>query len=202
MDTTFVTQAGSGRRIANNLNIKIPNGVIEMSALKTKDAAEALGVSQTTIKRWVFNFSHTFQKDRFGHYIFTEQDISRLHYIKSRVELGDSIDQITLPSDIPAEPAKNDKDGDDDTAEMISRIRQIERSLAQKADEVVSMQILQHRKELEELRRVVEQLAASVESMQGPAPKQPGLQEEIHNSAMRQVHNKKRSLFRSLFQFL
>lgn len=66
--------------------------------------------------------------------------------------------------------------------EMLSRLREVERSLGQKADEVVSAQVLQHRLELEELRKTVAQLAASFETMQNPTPK-PLFTPQNHPSA-------------------
>ncbi|WP_372663474.1 MerR family transcriptional regulator [Cohnella sp.] len=139
--------------------------------LKTKDAAELLGVSQTTIKRWASHFPSFFHKDRNGHYALSDKQISLLIYIKDRVEQGDSLDQITLPTNPVLEPLKPFDSLTTPMDDMISRLREVERSLEQKADEVVSAQVLQHRVELEELRQVVAQLAASVETMRNPAPK-------------------------------
>jgi len=134
---------------------------------KTKDVSELLGVSQTTIKRWASHYSNFFQKDRLGHYIFTEHECNLLLFIKEQVELGNPLDQISLPikssstlrnlaihSNLP------------DENDLSSRIREVERSLEQKADEVVSAQVLQHRAELDELRQIVNRIAATVETMQ------------------------------------
>ncbi|CAH1217384.1 Chromosome-anchoring protein RacA [Paenibacillus plantiphilus] len=210
------------------------NEVIEMGVLKTKDTAVALGVSPTTVKRWVLHFSHCFQKDRLGHYVFSEQDIRRLQHIKSRIEQGSTLEQIELPSldvagaegdgtvDNVIEMAGNamiehvrneinelneaharDNTGEE-SAELMSQIRQIEYTLAHKADEVVSMQVLQHRLELDELRRIVEQLVLSVEALQKPKLRPLTAFEEPASPppAKPQIRHKKRGLLRLLFQFL
>lgn len=221
-----------------------------MGVLKTKDTAVALGVSPTTVKRWVLHFSHCFQKDRLGHYVFSEQDIRRLQHIKSRIEQGSTLEQIELPSlDVAgSEPeqiklpsldvAGSERVGtvvdnviemagnamieyvrneinelneahtrdkvNEESAELMSQIRQIEYTLAHKADEVVSMQVLQHRLELDELRRIVEQLVHSVEALQKPKLRPLAAVEEPASPppAKPQVRHKKRGLLRLLFQFL
>lgn len=279
------------------------NEVIEMGVLKTKDAADALGVSPTTVKRWVLHFSHCFQKDRLGHYAFTEQDISRLQFIKHRIEEGSGLEQIELPayeddrdgleqrlgqrndrglnrdemgqgnerttsgvelsrlnehrtSETPAdrqnpqrtsgieagkqnalrmsgteagkpnalrasgtEAGKQNSQSlrnfwseqsarSEDSAELLSRIRQIEYTLAHKADEVVSTQVLQHRMELDELRQIVEQLALSVEALHQPAIRAIAAASEDNATppakpqTLPAARHKKRGLLRSLFQFL
>lgn len=59
-----------------------------MEILKTKEAAELLSVSQTTIKRWAAMFPDFFPKDRLGHYTFSKREISQLNYIKDRINQG------------------------------------------------------------------------------------------------------------------
>jgi chromosome-anchoring protein RacA len=141
--------------------------------VKTKDAAELLGVSQTTIKRWASHFPAFFQKDMNGHYAFFDKQLSLLIFIKDRVDQGDPLDQITLPTHPVLEPLKPFNSITTPMDDMLSRLREVERSLGQKADEVVSAQVLQHRGELEELRQVVAQLAASVETIRNTSPNKP-----------------------------
>ncbi|MBW7476114.1 MerR family transcriptional regulator [Paenibacillus oenotherae] len=242
-----------------------------MDVWKTKDTAGALGVSPTTVKRWVLHFSHYFQKDRLGHYIFSGQDVRRLQYVKERMEQGDSLEQITLPPlvepgdnmmRLPATMITNADAVEDgtitadiwtaadagasamekssamtaaaastsggagsatttangsldairlscDTAELMSRIRHVEHTLSQKADEIVNLQVLQHRMELDELRQMVEQLIRSVEAAGTPnaTPPVPSesaapSEEPAASSLKLQIRHKKRGLLRSFFQFL
>ncbi|RKP51645.1 MerR family transcriptional regulator [Cohnella endophytica] len=146
-----------------------------MNNLKTKEASELLGVSQTTVKRWASHYPSTFRKDSLGHYMFSGQDVNLLLHIKDQIELGRTLDQISLPGPSPLESIRKAESfaQSREESELMSRIREVERSLQQKADEVVSAQVLQHRSELDELRQMVAQLAATVENLQSKNAK-PG----------------------------
>lgn len=154
---------------------KRPKELVQMDKiiLKTKDTAELLSVSQTTIKRWASHFPASFHKDRNGHYAFSDKQISLLIFIKERVDQGDPLDQIILPTHSVLEQVKPFDNLTTPMEDLLSRLREVERSLGQKADEVVSAQVLQHRVELEELRQVVSQLAASVETIRHPSSNKP-----------------------------
>ncbi|MNB85397.1 Chromosome-anchoring protein RacA [compost metagenome] len=182
-----------------------------MEMFKTKEAAEQLSVSQTTIKRWAAMFPASFPKDRFGHYIFTTQEVSLLKSIKERLEQGESLDSITLAENqLQAESqsqaeslphARSLPATEPPMQEVWSRLVRIERSLDQKADEVVSVQLLQQRQELEELRRLIQQLAVSIESMQQPRLQAAAAYEELHPLAAMKLKTppKKRGLLRTFF---
>jgi len=175
-----------------------------LSTMKTKDAAVLLDVSQTTVKRWASQFPADFHKDHLGHYVFTGPQINLLLYIKDRIEQGTTLDQIKLPVSPKAEPVskadafplpKDDK-------ELMARVSEVERSLQQKADEVVSAQVLQHRAELDELRRMVAQLAATVENLQEKGAKPVARQEELWApvpTVAAAPPSKKRGFFRTFF---
>ncbi|MNO42915.1 Chromosome-anchoring protein RacA [compost metagenome] len=142
-----------------------------MKILKTKDAAELLSVSQTTIKRWAAMFPDCFPKDRFGHYIFSEQQISLLTHIKDCINHGEPLEgiQLTVSNENQISTSPQDPLHPTDAEPMqdiLSRIHYIERTLDQKADEVVMIQLLQQREELEDLRIMIKQLAATLEPMQ------------------------------------
>jgi chromosome-anchoring protein RacA len=147
-----------------------------MILMKTKDVSEYLGVSQTNIKRWASHYPLAFNKNHVGHYVFTEQEVQLLLYIKNQISQGKALHQISLPvepvlsvpSPLPLRHMPSKPRADQTRNDMISRIREVERSLQQKADEVVTFQVLQHRAELEELRGMIEQIAVSVEKMQKP----------------------------------
>ena len=151
-----------------------------MDLVKSKDAANSLNVSQTTVKRWASHYPTVFRKDRFGHYTFNDRDMELLGYIKSAIEREKrwSKSSACARTGAAAAPARRlPRDGGKlrrllETAgdDMLTRILQVERRLDQKADEVVAAQIRQHREELEELRRMIEQLASSMEYAREPLP--------------------------------
>lgn len=149
-----------------------------MDILKTKDAAELLSVSQTTVKRWASAFPDFFPKDKFGHYIFTEQELNLLRHIQDRINQGDTLEGLVLPVEKPmhsgepalsAQPAQPGQPAPGGSAmnHIAARMDHLEHALERKADEVVSIQLLQQRKELEELRQRVAQLAAALEAAAG-----------------------------------
>lgn len=179
-----------------------------MEMLKTKDAAELLSVSQTTIKRWAAMFPAFFPKDRYGHYIFSEQEIGLLQSIKQRIEHGETLDGISLTANGHPDSAQEDKSivmtRNIPMDDMLSRIDYIERSLDHKADEVVSVQLLQQRRELEDLRQTIKQLAAAVETIQKPGSRNASPYDELHPVAAAKLQSppRKRGLLRSFFSFL
>jgi chromosome-anchoring protein RacA len=173
-----------------------------MKVLKTKEAALELGVSQTTIKRWVSFYHLSFRKDRSGHYIFSDEDMAKLQHIKEQIDQGLIMSQIDVP---PVEGAQEASASSElpgaDADELLARIKQLEQRLAQKADDVVSFQVLQHRKELGEIRKSVEQLAATVEDLRSTQPKPALLPSEAKSAEQPHKASRKRSLIGSLFHF-
>ncbi len=182
-----------------------------MNNLKTREAAERLGVSQTTIKRWAAHYPASFRKDPLGHYVFSQREFALLQHIQSEIERGHTLEQITLPGasasvDKPADSPSSPTIGADQR-ELLLRIFEVERSLDQKADEVVSAQVRQHRAELEELRRTVVQLAAAIETLESrttklgsPAktdePRLPPAQPSVQQISLPE---RKKKLFRTFF---
>ncbi|WP_027092824.1 MerR family transcriptional regulator [Cohnella thermotolerans] len=130
----------------------------------TKEAADHLGVSQTTLKRWVSYFPELFPKDRLGHYMFSEQEMEWLQSIKAEVRSGVPLESVRPPGR-RSQPAGSNRDSES----IMLRLHQLERMMERKADEVVSAQVLQHRREIDELRQMIQQIADSLEKMRQAA---------------------------------
>lgn len=181
-----------------------------MKILKTKDAAELLSVSVTTIKRWAAMFPDFFPKDRFGHYTFSEQQIRQLNHIKESINHGEPLESIQLiPSNenqLSTLLQENPLQHTDDKPmnDLLSRIDNIERTLDQKASEVVSIQLLQQRDELEELRLMIKEVAASLEPLQKTNSKFLSTYEDFQpvTTSRLPAPSRKRSLLRSFFSLL
>ncbi|QAY67236.1 MerR family transcriptional regulator [Paenibacillus protaetiae] len=241
-----------------------------MALLKTKEVAQQLGVSQTTILRWVARHPSSAQKDELGHFRFGESEVASLRRIQESVQATGRLDSLDEPSDEGADrqqPAQADAgaspadapeagfarpdagDGKADAAvtaaahtsetirtaheqlslagqeaaaavadstaapaaapfnafgavqhELQERLNRLEAAMSRKADEVVSVQLLEHRRELDELRQSLKQLAASLEAIQAPAKEQAAalMPMPLPSASERP---KKRSLFRSIFPF-
>ncbi|KQO18581.1 hypothetical protein [Paenibacillus sp. Leaf72] len=202
-----------------------------MNLLKTKDAARQLAVSETTIRRWVALFPASFSKDMFGHYIFDEPALEKLQSVKTKLEAGELLHEMTLPElaqtvgvtglqqmaagaagaaiPFPAFSPEETKikiesawDFKNPQEELAERLERIEGTLARKADEVIGVQLLHHREELEEIRQTLNQLAASLSSMQ-ERNKQLSSLVSVQPAAggMERKPHKKRALFRLPFSF-
>lgn len=82
-----------------------------------------------------------------------------------------------------------------------SRIEYIEHALDQKASEIVSVQLLQQRAELEDMRVMIKELSASLETMQKPGSPSLSPREELYPVAAGRLTSppRKRGLLRSFF---
>ncbi|SFE85859.1 MerR HTH family regulatory protein [Paenibacillus catalpae] len=69
---------------------------------------------------------------------------------------------------VPSAPFRPSTSLIDEPDPMLERLNAIENALSQKADEVVTVQLLHHRKELEELRKSLTELAATIEALRTP----------------------------------
>lgn len=165
-----------------------------MALLKTKEAAQLLAVSETTVRRWISQFPSSFGKDTLGHYAFDETALHNLQLIKQELEEGISLQDINLspvPQGLQASaPVYEDRE------ELLHRLSRLEASLSQKADEVVTYQLLSHRQELDELRLVLTQLTASMDALQYPE------QHIAAASLPAKDRTKRRKLISILFPFL
>jgi chromosome-anchoring protein RacA len=108
--------------------------------LKTSVVAKRLGVSAKTIQRWVKKYDIPCEKNEAGHYVFDEQAVTKLEKIKFLgvdEQENEQVEQIE---------------------KIHGRLNQLEQKIDQKADDVVSFQLLQHRKEMEEMLQQLQQL--------------------------------------------
>lgn len=100
---------------------------------------------------------------------------------------------------VSSSPFRPSSSATDEPDPMLERLNAIEAALSQKADEVVTVQLLHHRKELEELRKSLTELAATIEALRTPQQELAAFGESI-NSTDADGKRKKRG-FRSFFFF-
>ncbi|MFC0297782.1 MerR family transcriptional regulator [Geobacillus jurassicus] len=152
--------------------------------LKTSDVAARLGVSPKTIQRWVRKYDIPLRKNEAGHYLFDEKTIALLERVK--FEQGAAMEAPPTPKRPPTPPRNNVPINalfqgyvEPEIARVSSRLDQLERQLEQKADDVVSIQLLHHRQEMEEIATrltALEQIVARLEQQlntRPPAPHEP-----------------------------
>lgn len=112
-------------------------------AYKTSDVAKKLDVTPNLISKIAKELQ--ISKDEQGYYTFTDKDISKIniHISKKNIEKPPTIERQLHT--------------------LLKRIKDNEYSISQKADSVVSFQLLQHRQELEECRKEIEGLQFKID---------------------------------------
>lgn len=178
--------------------------------MNTADAANELGVSTKTVQRWVKQLQLPASRNELGHYFFTEDDIAILKEVKEQLKNGTSMQDVTIKR--PKKTffiKKNEMIQTKDPALQLNerleerlqrfleheqlerellqkKIAELERKLEQKADDVVSYQLLQQRRELEEERQQIkhlEQKISELESMNRQEKDTAGRREEKNRKA-------------------
>ncbi|ASA97958.1 MULTISPECIES: MerR family transcriptional regulator [Anoxybacillus] len=107
--------------------------------LKTSAVAKRLGVSTKTVQRWVKKYNIPCKKNETGHYVFTNEAVEQLEKYKF---LG----------------IEEEEKEHVDWEEVEQRLNELERKIDQKADDVVSFQLLQHRREIEDMLQYIQRL--------------------------------------------
>lgn len=130
--------------------------------MSTAAVAKSLGVSRRTLMRWVEQLHLQLEKNELGHYQFSNEDIEKLKHMQENPDYA-----TPQPKQQPRKGIVMTKTVDQHkTDELTNRIEQVEKSLSRKADDVVSYQLLQHRKEMEELTKTISKLEQRIEELE------------------------------------
>ncbi|AUZ28198.1 chromosome-anchoring protein RacA [Bacillus cabrialesii] len=140
--------------------------------MNTNMVASELGVSAKTVQRWVKQLNLPAERNELGHYSFTAEDVKILKSVQKQISEGTAIQDIHVPQSAQKRTGllvqKTSGDTErrieqleqkldtllqqkQDENELLAKIRELERQLKQKADEGVSYQLLQHRRELDDI---------------------------------------------------
>jgi chromosome-anchoring protein RacA len=173
--------------------------------MNTSAVAKLLGVSPSTIQRWVKQANLQMERTELGHYQFSEDSIEILKDIKDQLNKGALLQDLKIKgrkhrkATIPA--VKPDIAMD----QLMKRMENFETRLNSKADEVVSYQILQHRREIEELQNEIARLSEVIASMEEAAAQQEQLAEEENKPSLTPISTlrkfRKRNIISSFFGF-
>ncbi|MDQ0162627.1 MerR family transcriptional regulator [Aeribacillus alveayuensis] len=142
--------------------------------MNTTTAAKKIGVSPKTVQRWVKQLKLPMVRNELGHYIFAEEDIELLKDIHKQIQNGVSMKDLTVNVPMKKEHGNENlkRFSSDDTEKIWSKLQELEFMVNQKADDVVSYQLLQHRQEMEELQKRIEQLEMKIMKSEQQKPKQ------------------------------
>ncbi len=130
--------------------------------MNTKEVSKLLCVSQSTIQRWVKQANLKMERNELGHYIFSEESIDRLRKIKEQVNNGMLLHEIAA---VTKRQGKVKTEQPDQFQLFSEKLASMEEKLDSKADEVVTYQLLQHRREIEELHDLINVLTEKVEEL-------------------------------------
>ncbi|MCM3724141.1 MerR family transcriptional regulator [Neobacillus cucumis] len=137
--------------------------------MNTSEVAKLLGVSASTIQRWVKQLELPMEKNERGHYHFSSEDIHQLKEIHEKLQAGTLLHEISPVGEKKSIRKGTVKAVENDKAmeKLFEKVQELELSLHAKADSVASYQLLQHRREIEELQDQVKKLTQQMEHLQG-----------------------------------
>ncbi|MFC0559931.1 chromosome-anchoring protein RacA [Halalkalibacter alkalisediminis] len=132
------------------------------TALKTKEVSEVLGVNPTTVQRWAKYFGLVCETNEHGHFLFTQEHVETMREVQIQLQQGKKMKEIQLGMGLN-QMEKNELNiktatYEEKLEEVITRVGELDRKLSQKADEVVSYQLLKHRSELEDMMKMIKNL--------------------------------------------
>ncbi|GIN76591.1 MULTISPECIES: chromosome-anchoring protein RacA [Bacillus] len=186
--------------------------------MNTADAANELGVSTKTVQRWVKQLQLPASRNELGHYFFTKDDIAILKEVKEQLKNGTPMQDVTVKrpkktflikknemvqTEEPAPPLnewleeKLQRFLEHEQLErelLQKKIAELERKLEQKADDVVSYQLLQQRRELEEERQQIKHLEQKISELES-------MNRHEKDTAGRREEKKPKSKLKSIFSF-
>ncbi|WP_251555162.1 MerR family transcriptional regulator [Neobacillus muris] len=171
--------------------------------MNTGEAAKLLGVSPSTIQRWIKQLDLPMERNERGHYYFNEEDLDLLKKIRDQLQNGVLLHEMNPPKEKKTTRRGTIKTAETDEAfgELTAKVKALEADLHGKADSVVSYQLLQHRRELEELQSHVSELSQQIKQLQLElAEIKDGSQKEkplVLNNG--KVNRKKKNFVSSLF---
>ncbi|MFT4415372.1 helix-turn-helix domain-containing protein [Fredinandcohnia humi] len=150
--------------------------------MNTAEFARKLGVSQKTVRKWIKHLHIPCQKNEYGHYVFDENDLPFYEEIGKQVKSGIPTDKIDIKS---LQPRKGkvrkmvqatDTIIEDKLTVIMERLRRNEKRIEEKASEVVTYQLLQHRQEIDELQQKVRYLEEYIQKLENE--KRESIQEQ------------------------
>ncbi|MGG0719417.1 MerR family transcriptional regulator [Robertmurraya massiliosenegalensis] len=166
--------------------------------MNTGAVSKLLGVSSSTVQRWVKHLGLEMERNEFGHYQYTEADLETLNEFKEQIQNGVPIQQIQVKKQTRRGSVKLQKEH----YSLSDKVNKLERSIENKADSVVTYQLLQHRSEIEELKGEIEKLTKQIDELHTLLHQQPShvnVQTEPHRELSKK--QKKKTVFHTIFGF-
>lgn len=172
--TSFVTLEGNFLHRSKSFNRIYIGGII--LEYKTPFIAKKLGVSPKAVVRIAQQLNLTIEKNKYGHFIFTQEDLDRmLEYHLSQIEQSpnshptpktSSNDVVELKTQVNTIVQNISSHDFEQLAAQLNtitrRLDRMEEQMQDKANDVVTYQLLQHRREMEEMLERIQKLEATL----------------------------------------
>ncbi|MDA1676205.1 MULTISPECIES: chromosome-anchoring protein RacA [unclassified Bacillus cereus group] len=137
---------------------------------KTPFIAKKLGVSPKAVARIAQQLNLTIEKNKNGHFIFTQDDLDQmLEYHLSQIEQSpktSSNDVVELKTQVNTIVQNISSHDFEQLAAQLNtitrRLDRMEEQMQDKANDVVTYQLLQHRREMEEMLERIQKLEAAL----------------------------------------
>ncbi|HDR6317015.1 MULTISPECIES: chromosome-anchoring protein RacA [Bacillus] len=143
---------------------------------KTPFIAKKLGVSPKAVVRIAQQLNLTIEKNKYGHFIFTQEDLDQMlefHLLQIEQSQNSHPTQKTSSNDVEELKTqvntivqnKSSHEFEQLAAQLNTitrRLDRMEEQMQDKANDVVTYQLLQHRREMEEMLERIQKLEASL----------------------------------------
>lgn len=163
----------------------------------TKEIAKEFGVNPSTIQRWIKYFQLSCEINKNGHFELNEVTYEKLKHIHHETKNGKRMKDVHLsghrftPERKHAKKMVSSQQLNDKIDRILIQVDQLDRNIQTKADEVVEYQVLNQRKEINELNDIIQHLSQRLNSLENELPEK----EIKHRSAeMERIPLKKRRL--------
>ncbi|WP_332693204.1 chromosome-anchoring protein RacA [Halalkalibacter lacteus] len=141
--------------------------------MKTKEVSEQLGVNPTTVQRWAKYFGLVCETNEHGHYLFTPEHVLVMREVQEQLQQGKRMRDIQLTGLEPnLQPERKSETMiqsavyEEKLEEVMNRVKELDQKLSQKADDVVSYQLLKHRTELDDMMKLIKSLEERLAKME------------------------------------
>jgi chromosome-anchoring protein RacA len=167
--------------------------------MSTAEVTKLLGVSRRTLMRWVSQLDMQLEKNELGHYQFSDEDVEQLRQAIIQAQSQPQQTQI-IPSSRKGTIKSVSVVDDNNDESLNKRMDELERAIRGKADDVVSYQMLQHRKEMEELLSKIAVLEKKIENLENGREKhEPKENVFVFDQSPPQKKPKRKNLISSIF---
>jgi chromosome-anchoring protein RacA len=139
--------------------------------MKTKEVSEQLGVNPTTVQRWAKYFGLVCETNEHGHYLFTDEHVAIMRNVQDQLKEGKRMRDIQIEGNNVKAVEVNKHFVETSAYEVkleavMSRVNELDEKISQKADDVVSYQLLKHRTELEDMMKMIKSLEERLSEME------------------------------------